>query len=319
MRFMLILSLLMTITSFAQSPRRDFLEISPEQEKKIQEREQKRKDEIGRKQEEARRVAEKKKIKEEAEKIAAQKKEEEIKRLEAEKKKKAEVEAYTKWLISEKERKMKEAEAQAKAQAPSKAQVSSPSQPKVSPQKSHLIFSGKPGGNGFATMAEIGVPAKNDEQSVKDFKVPDGVRIIAIGGVTGTPRKNKNALFGKQFPLHTVVNVVSRRPYILLLMAKEKQSWFMLDTTKLVAIFNESGDVQKTTINSNAPIFHNNLKWGDKWGIASTYLKDETYYNDESKMKAVLEEYSRRLFKQEVSHFQYHRTLPEKIDVIFPD
>ena len=43
-------------------------------------------------------------------------------------------------------------------------------------------------------------------------------------------------------------------------------------------------------LNSNAPIFHNNLKWGDKWGIASTYLKDETYYNDESKMKAVLED-----------------------------
>lgn len=119
MKSFIYLSLLFSINSFAQTPEKGFVEISPEQEKRIREIELK-KEIVLRKKAEAKFAAEKKtkadKERKEAEvKLAAHKKAEEEKRkadedkkLEAERKKKAEVEAYTQWLISERDRKMKE-------------------------------------------------------------------------------------------------------------------------------------------------------------------------------------------------------------------
>lgn len=130
MKFFLLLPLLCTF-AFAQSPEEGFREISPEQEKKIREREE-RKEVLRRKleekkkkaeeakiaarkkAEEEKRIAEERKKKEDAEKLAISKK------VEEEKKKAEEALAYRNWLISERDRKMKEEQERIKAEAAKK-------------------------------------------------------------------------------------------------------------------------------------------------------------------------------------------------------
>ncbi len=296
--FSILITLLFVVTSFAQSPEKEFLEISPEQEKKIQEIERKKADFLKRKQ-----FEEKKKL--ELAKIAAQKKADELKKLDEERKKKEELEAYTKWLISERDRKMKESS----LKADNKEELKAPAQIEVKNDGKEWAKANP--GKIKSTKYKL---AAGQEKCLfeKPFKIPANLKVVSLGTYEGSiPWKERGF---QQHPMTDVtINLTTSGTVALMFWTYEPIRWkIKKNSTNLRAVFvmgyhRQIVEVDGETILVSSFVEGDICKYSDE--------REDSNQSSEDRARKKLEKLSQNFFGKSLESFKYIYRLPPELDL----
>lgn len=280
MKYIILFSLVLVTGTFAQTG-----EMTPEQLKKIEQRE-----------------------------AAAKARVEEQKRIEAENKKKADVEATTRWLISERDRKMKEA-AEAEARK---------SPPPVKAHEPQTIVDGLKGTPHGDTRVRKRLPSPGTGYPVKIYpeapcafpagtKFPSDVKVFGIGTYEGTFPGGRGF---QHHPMTDVtLNVEAQGPVALVIWTYEPVRWAIkMNGGNLVGVLVIGYHKQKLAMDNEVPSIVSFYENGKNQCQYSENSHDQTGdYSERAKFR--LSKFSQSLFGKELTSYQFKYSLPAEVTV----
>lgn len=240
--------------------------------------------------------------------------EKQLKELALREKKRKETEAYTKWLISERDRKMKVAEAEAIAEAKAKAEAKERAQAKAMAQaKAKTIMNAQAKVEPQTENVSGGQKNSGSVLQACDFrnvKFPPETKVIGIGTYEGTVPGGRG--FRKHPMVPVIVNIKSSQPVVVVAKTYEPIRWDIRSKGKVLGVLVMGYHMQEVIVDQKVPIVVSTYEGKENCG---PYRDTPHEISHEAFSKIVASEKARQLTGKDLSEFMYSYTLPPEIEV----